>query len=151
MTRGRVNNLLQQLLLGLTRAVALGSKPRRTHDHILLSHLRLLHPGGPGQRIYISQEQGGPVIPPDPGFPSHRLLRLARLRRRYLTRHHTSYFTVLYCIVRHSNHLLPLVRPCILDTCNFTLRYLPFNYCGNVCLEECTLYLRESPKTNLMK
>jgi hypothetical protein len=30
-----------QLLLGLARAVTLGSKSRRTHDHILLSHLRL--------------------------------------------------------------------------------------------------------------
>jgi hypothetical protein len=34
-------NLLVQLLLGLTRAVTLGSKSRKTHDHILLSHLRL--------------------------------------------------------------------------------------------------------------
>jgi hypothetical protein len=33
----------------------------RTHYHILLSHLRLPQPGGPGLRIYIPQEQGGPV------------------------------------------------------------------------------------------
>jgi hypothetical protein len=26
-------------------------------------------PGGPGSRIYIPQEQGGPVIPPGTGFP----------------------------------------------------------------------------------
>jgi hypothetical protein len=39
------------------------SKFRRTHGHILLSHLRLSQPGGPGPRIYIPQEQGGPVIP----------------------------------------------------------------------------------------
>jgi hypothetical protein len=39
--RGRVCNLLVQLLLGLARAVTLGSKSRRTHGHILLSHLRL--------------------------------------------------------------------------------------------------------------
>jgi hypothetical protein len=43
--RGWVCNLLVQLLLGLARAVALGPKPRRTHNHILLSHLRLPQPG----------------------------------------------------------------------------------------------------------
>jgi hypothetical protein len=52
-------NLLVQLLLGLARAVTVGSGSRRTHDHILLSHLRLPQPGGPGPRIYIPQEQGG--------------------------------------------------------------------------------------------
>jgi hypothetical protein len=83
LTRGRACNLLVQLLLGLTRAVTLGSKSRRTHGHILLSHLRLPQPGGPGFRIYIPQEQGGPVIPPGTGFPFCRLLRLAVLRWRY--------------------------------------------------------------------
>jgi hypothetical protein len=77
LTRGRVCNLLVQLLLGLTRAVTLGSKSLRTHGHILLSHLRLPQPGGPGSCIYIPQEQGGPVIPPGTGFPFCRLLRLA--------------------------------------------------------------------------
>jgi hypothetical protein len=73
----RMGNLLVQLLLGLARAVTLASKSRRTHDHILLSHLRLPQHGGPGPRIYIPQEQGGPVIPPSTGFPLCRLLRLA--------------------------------------------------------------------------
>jgi hypothetical protein len=41
--------------------------------------------GGPGPRIYIPKEQGGPVIPPGTGFPFRRLLRLAGLRWRYLT------------------------------------------------------------------
>jgi hypothetical protein len=41
------------LLLGLTRAVTLRFKSCITHDHILLSHLRLSRPGGPGPRIYI--------------------------------------------------------------------------------------------------
>jgi hypothetical protein len=40
MMGGRVCNLLVQLLLGLARAVTLGSKSRRTHYHILLLHLR---------------------------------------------------------------------------------------------------------------
>jgi hypothetical protein len=43
------------------------SESLRTCHHILLSHLRLPQPGGPGSRIYIPQEQGGPVIPPGTG------------------------------------------------------------------------------------
>jgi hypothetical protein len=77
LTRGRVCNLLVQLLLGLAREVTLGSKSRRTHGHILLSHLRLPQPRGPSSSIYIPHEQGGPVIPPGTGFPFCRLLRLA--------------------------------------------------------------------------
>jgi hypothetical protein len=69
LTRGRVCNLLVQLHLGLAWAVTLGSKSRRTHDHILLSHLRLPPPGAPGFRIYIPQEQGVPVIPPGHWVP----------------------------------------------------------------------------------
>jgi hypothetical protein len=76
LTRGRVCNLL--LLLVIASAVLLGSQSRGTHDDILLSQfLRLPQPGGPGPRIYIPQEQGGPVIPPGTGFPLCRLLRLA--------------------------------------------------------------------------
>jgi hypothetical protein len=72
------------LLLVLARAVILGSESRRTHDHILLSQIRdTPQPGGPGPRIYISQEQGGPVTSPGTGFPFRRLLRLAGLRWRY--------------------------------------------------------------------
>jgi hypothetical protein len=74
LTRRRACNLLVQFLLGLFRAVTLGSKSRKTHSHILLSHLRLQQPGGPGRSIYIPQEQDGPVIP---GFPFCRLLQLA--------------------------------------------------------------------------
>jgi hypothetical protein len=39
----------------------------------------------PGPRIYIPQEQVGPVIPPGTGFLFRRLLRLAGLRWRYST------------------------------------------------------------------
>jgi hypothetical protein len=46
--------------------------------HILLSHLRLSQPGGPGPRIYIPQEQGRPVTPPGTEFPVCRLLLLLR-------------------------------------------------------------------------
>jgi hypothetical protein len=57
LTWGWVGNLLVQFLLGLARAVILGSKSPRTHGHILLSHLGLPQPGGPGPRIYIPQKQ----------------------------------------------------------------------------------------------
>jgi hypothetical protein len=59
------------------------SESFRTRNYTLLSHLRLLQPGGPGSRIYIRQEQGAPVIPPGTGFPLHHLLRLTGLQWRY--------------------------------------------------------------------
>jgi hypothetical protein len=60
--RGWVCNL--QLLLALARAVILEYESRETHDHNLLPQIRYSpQPGGAGPRIYISQEQGGPVIP----------------------------------------------------------------------------------------
>jgi hypothetical protein len=61
------------------------SESPRNRNHILHSHRRLLQPVGPGSRIYIPQEQGGPVIPPGTGFPLCRLLRLAGLRWRYFS------------------------------------------------------------------
>jgi hypothetical protein len=82
LTRGRVCNLL--LLLGLASAVILWSESCGTQDQILLSpFLRLPQPGGPGPRIYIPQEQGGPVIPPGTGFLLRRLLWLASYDSHY--------------------------------------------------------------------
>jgi hypothetical protein len=51
--------------------------------HFTVSDSRLPKPGRPGPRIYIPQEQSGPVIPPGTGFLLHRFLRLAGLRWRY--------------------------------------------------------------------
>jgi hypothetical protein len=68
LTRGRIWNLL--LLLVLASAVPLGSENHGTQDHLSLSpFLRLTEPGGPGLRIYIPQEQGGPNIPTGRGMP----------------------------------------------------------------------------------
>jgi hypothetical protein len=78
LTRGRVCRL--QLLLVLASPVILRSESRRT-----VSDSRLPQPGGPGLRIYIPQEQGGPVIHSGHGFPFRRLLRLAGLQWRYST------------------------------------------------------------------
>jgi hypothetical protein len=52
------------------------SQNDRTHNHTLLSHLRVPQPAGSGSRIYIPQEPGGPVVPPGIWFPLRRLLRL---------------------------------------------------------------------------
>jgi hypothetical protein len=80
--RGRVFRL--QLLLVLASAVILSSESRGIHDHILQSQIRNSpQPGGPGSRIYIPEEYGGPVIAPGTGFPCPRLLLLAGLRWRY--------------------------------------------------------------------
>jgi hypothetical protein len=81
LTRERVCRL--QVLLVLASAVILGSESRGTRDHFTVSDLSLPQPGGPGPRIYIPQEQGGPVISPGTGFPVRRLLRFAGLRWRY--------------------------------------------------------------------
>jgi hypothetical protein len=56
--------------------------PRDSRPYFTVSDSRLPQPGGPGPRIYIPQEQGGPDIPPGTGFPLRRLLRLAELRWR---------------------------------------------------------------------
>jgi hypothetical protein len=102
LTRGRVCNLL--LLLVLAIAVPLWCESLGTQDHILLSQfLRLPQPGDPGPRIYIPQEQGDPVIPTDTGFPFRRLLRLARLRRRYSNPPpHVNVGYICLCLARRS-------------------------------------------------
>jgi hypothetical protein len=95
--------------------VTLGSKSRRTHDHILLSHLRLPQLGRPAPRIYIPQEQGGPVIPPDNGFPfvasydslgygGGMALRLAYINLDGPTR---SRFSVVFLGPRTNSELVP--------------------------------------------
>jgi hypothetical protein len=48
------------IALVLNNIFILWPESRGTHDHVL--------PGGPGPRIYIPQEQGGPVIGPDIWF-----------------------------------------------------------------------------------
>jgi hypothetical protein len=55
-------------------------------------HFAVQSLNGPGRvepisMLYISQEQGGPVIPPGTGFPLRRLLRLAGLGWRYSNLH----------------------------------------------------------------
>jgi hypothetical protein len=99
LTRGRVCNLL--LLVGLARAIPLGSESRGTQDHILLSQfLRLpLQSWGPGPCIYIPQEEGAPDMHPVTGFPFRRLLRLSGLRWRYSHPPPHGKVTCLFCVL----------------------------------------------------
>jgi hypothetical protein len=57
--------------------------PRDSWPYFTVSDSRLPQPGGPGPRIYIPQEQGGPVIAPGTGFPFRHLLRLSGPRWWY--------------------------------------------------------------------
>jgi hypothetical protein len=78
--------------MGLSFTIAAGPRqsnhsrvqvPRDSWPYFTVSDSRFPKPGGPGPRIYIIQEQGGPVIPPGTGFHFRCLLRLAGLRWRY--------------------------------------------------------------------
>jgi hypothetical protein len=78
--------------MGLSFTIAAGPRhrsfyqvivPRNSWSYFIVSDSRLPQPRSPSPRIYIPPENGGPVIPPDTGFPFHCLLRLAGLRWRY--------------------------------------------------------------------
>jgi hypothetical protein len=61
-----------QLLLVLASAFSSPSL-MRLNDYFTVSDSRLPQPGGPGHRIYIPQEDGGPDMHPGTGFPFRRL------------------------------------------------------------------------------
>jgi hypothetical protein len=113
LTRGRVCKLPVQLLLGLARAVTLGSKSRRTDGHILLSHLRLPQPGRSGSRIYILQEQSGPVIPRALVASYDSLGYGAGILTRFRTGKSEMFSLIAYIgiqFVPHRNHTVILTR-----------------------------------------
>jgi hypothetical protein len=65
-------------MMGLLFTIAVGPDQRNhswvwvpwdSWSYFTVSDSRHLQPGGPGPRVYIPQEQGGPVIPPCTGFP----------------------------------------------------------------------------------
>jgi hypothetical protein len=95
--------------MGLSFTTAAGSR-QRSHSRVrvpwdslpyfTVSDSRLPQLGGPGPRLYISQEQGVPVIAPSTGFSFHRLLRLTGLQWRYST----PPSTVLVISSRHGPH-----------------------------------------------
>jgi hypothetical protein len=57
--------------------------PRDSRPYFTVSDSRLPQLGGPGPRMFIDQEQGGPVIPPGTGLPFRRVIHFAGLRWRY--------------------------------------------------------------------
>jgi hypothetical protein len=80
--------------MGLSFTIAAGPRQRShsevrvlrdSRPHFTTLDSKLPQTGGPGPRIYIAEEQDGPVIPSGTGFPFRRLLRLAGLRWRYST------------------------------------------------------------------
>jgi hypothetical protein len=68
--------------MGLLFTIAAGPR-QQSHSLVRVLDSKLPQPGGPGPRIYIPQEQGGPLIAPGTEFPFRRLLRLSGLRWRY--------------------------------------------------------------------
>jgi hypothetical protein len=63
LTRRWVCNLLVQLLLGLARAISLGSKSHRTQIIFYYLIMRFPQPGGPGSRIYIPRNRVAQLYP----------------------------------------------------------------------------------------
>jgi hypothetical protein len=57
--------------------------PPDSWPHFTVSDWRFPQPGWPGSFICIPQEQGGPILPANIGFPFRRLLQLAGLWWRY--------------------------------------------------------------------
>jgi hypothetical protein len=87
-------NILSDESMGLSFTIAAGPSqrshsrvrvPRDSLPYFTVSDSRLHQHGGPGPRIYIPQEHGGPVLGPDTRFIFRRFLRLAGLRWRYST------------------------------------------------------------------
>jgi hypothetical protein len=99
--------------------------------YFTLSASRFPQPGGPGPRIHIPQEQGGPLIPADTEFLFRRLLRLVGLRWRYRTRLHTGLNSIFgtrltpLITFRHKQHR----RNCFHCCCPTIPRHLHRNEC----------------------
>jgi hypothetical protein len=77
LTRERVCNFLYNCFWALPEQSLLGRSPAELTAIFYFLIWNSPIPGGPSPRIYIPQEQGGPVVPPGTGFPFRRLLRLA--------------------------------------------------------------------------
>jgi hypothetical protein len=86
--------------------------PRVSLSYFTASHSRFPQPGGPDPRIYISQEQGDPVIPLGTGFSFCRLLRPTRLRWIYSNPPSRGVSNLRRIISRtaHARNYLPLFK-----------------------------------------
>jgi hypothetical protein len=148
--------------MGLSFTIAAGPR-QRSHSKVRLPwdswpyftalDSRLPQPGGPGPRIYILTEQGGPITPSGAGFPFRHLLRLAELRWRYSTPlpHGTEEYvrvTLLLAVYSQSvrlgdNPLRPTTRIFILQlyTCGYSSYVTSSLRTGWVCRLELLLVL----------
>jgi hypothetical protein len=82
LTRRRVCNLLT-IASGTCQSSHSQSKSRRTHGHILHSHLRLPQPGGPDSRIYTPRNRVAQLYPRAVGSFFVASYDSQRLRWRY--------------------------------------------------------------------
>jgi hypothetical protein len=107
-----------------------GPSPAKLMVILYCSDSRLPKPGGPSPRIYIPQEEDGPVIPPGTGFPFRRILRLAGLRWRYSTPpqygasfsiSHDTLYTKFYIISCFLCYCIPVISTCINAPAYFTV------------------------------
>jgi hypothetical protein len=121
--------------------------PRDSWPHFTVSDSRLPQSGGPGPHIYIPQEQGGPVLPPGPGFPFRHLLWLAGLWWRYADPpphgHSTGRTTSPRCIAPVQTAQKTLFHYCVFSRCrgnNVSTELFPSNSCFAVTrLHNCYL------------
>jgi hypothetical protein len=126
--------------MGLSYTIAAGPRQRSHFQvrvpwnswlHFTVSNSRLTPPGVSGPRIYIPQEQGGPVISPGTGFAFRRLLRLAGLRWRYSNQ------------PSHGPHTQRIFHSCLFSRCQVntvSTELFPSNSCSTVaCLHSCYL------------
>jgi hypothetical protein len=83
--------LLPEEKIGLSFTIAAGPRqrshsrilvPRDSWPHFTVSDSRLSQPGGPGPRIYIPHEQGGPIISPGTGGAGPRYTASVRAAQK---------------------------------------------------------------------
>jgi hypothetical protein len=78
---GALSDERTSLLFTIAAGPCQGSHSRvkvmRDSSYFTVSDSGLPEPGGPGPRIYIPQEQSGPIMTTGNGFPFRRLVRLA--------------------------------------------------------------------------
>jgi hypothetical protein len=127
-TRGRVCNLLEQLLLGLARSFPLGFKSRRTHTifHCLILDSTNLHDQVP---IFISpRKRMAQLYPWGTGFPLLRLLRQAGLwfKRFFFSKLYQDRRSVGQSVLVSGTHLGPATNfsfslKLYLDSCVFVI------------------------------
>jgi hypothetical protein len=95
--------------MGLSFTIAAGPRqrslsqvrvPRDLRPRCTLSDSRLPQPKGPGSRIYIAQEQGGPVVPPGTGSQETSYVSSTRTNRLMLFGE-----IIALCCENHAEHI----------------------------------------------